>query len=135
MIFLDTSFLVSYKIENDGCHQAAVKIAEEIISGKYGSLIISDYIFDETVTVIFSRSKSLSIGIHTGNELRDSIEIIRVDDSIFENAWDIFKGQKNTRFSFTDCTTLAVMARERIKNIASFDKDFRVVKEINVVGG
>ena len=37
-------------------------------------------------------------------------------------------------FSFTDCTTLALMEKENIKNIATFDKDFKKIKEINVIG-
>ncbi len=133
MIFLGTSFIVSYKIENDENHEKAAGLMREIITGKYGKPAISDYIFDETVTVVFNKSKKLSIGINIGDELKSSAAIIKIDDSVFEEAWNLFRSQKNTMFSFTDCTTLSLMEKEKIKNIATFDGEFRGVKGINVI--
>jgi len=134
MIFIDSSLIVADKIENDQHHKEAAKTMNDIATGKYGNPLISDYIFDEILTVIFSRSKKLPIAIETGQEIRNSVEIRRITESNFEDAWQIFKNQKNTKFSFTDCTTLALMLKEGIKNIATFDQDFSKVKEINVVG-
>ncbi len=96
--------------------------------------IISDYIFDETVTVVFWRGKKLSFAIETGNDLKESVQIIAVSELIFEEAWKIFKSRiKN--FSFTDCTTLAIMKKKGINNISTFDKDFKNVEGINVIDG
>ena len=134
MIFLDSSLIVADKIENDQHHKEAAKTMNDIATGKYGNPLISDYIFDEILTVIFSRSKKLPIAIETGQEIRNSVEIRRITESDFEDAWQIFKNQKNTKFSFTDCTTLALMVKEGIRNIATFDQDFSKIKEINVVG-
>ena|SRR3989338_2928021 len=133
MIFLDTSFLVSVEVETDQNHQKATEIMGEIISGRFGDLFISDYIFDETVTVTFGKSRELKKAVLVGENLRKSAEMLKVDEKNLEEAWAMFKGQKDSRFSFTDCTTLSVMKRERIKNIATFDSDFRDVKEINVI--
>jgi|SRR3989344_5584148 len=134
MIFLDSSLIVADKIENDQHHKEAAKTMNDIATGKYGNPLISDYIFDEILTVIFSRSKKLPIAIETGQEIRNSVEIRRITESDFEDAWQIFKNQKNTKLSFTDCTTLALMLKEGIRNIATFDQDFSKIKEINVVG-
>ena len=57
----------------------------------------------------------------------------KVDREIFDNAWQIFKEQKNTKLSFTDCTILAIMRNEGISNIATFDKDFKKIDGINVI--
>ena len=134
MIFIDSSLIVADKIENDQHHKEAAKTMNDIATGKYGNPLISDYIFDEILTVIFSRSKKLPIAIETGQEIRNSVEIRRITESDFEDAWQIFKNQKNTKLSFTDCTTLALMLKEGIRNIATFDQDFSKIKEINVVG-
>ncbi len=61
------------------------------------------------------------------------MEIINLDQGILEEAGDIFKDQEDTRFSFTDCTTIACMRGNIIKNLATFDKDFKKLKEINVI--
>lgn len=133
MIFLDTSFLVSLEVETDQNHEKAIKVMDEIISGKFGKLIISDYIFDETVTVTFGKSRDLKKAVMVGTNLQNSAEILKVDERNLEEAWNLFKNQKGTRFSFTDCTILSLMKKEGIKNIATFDRDFENVKEINVI--
>jgi predicted nucleic acid-binding protein len=135
MIILDSSFIVSFAVETDTNHSKAVKIMDDIEKGKYGRLCITDYIFDETVTVIFIKTKKLAKGVSVGNALKKSVEIIDVDKNSFENAWNEFKRQKKTDFSFTDCTTIAVMRANEIKNIATFDEDFKKIGEINVIGG
>ena len=133
MIFLDTNVIVSYAIETDTNHIKADRIMSEISSGKYGNLFISNFIFDESVTVIFVRSKNLMTAIKAGENLKISTEILEVDKSVFEDAWNTFKNQKGTKFSFTDCTIIELMKKNDISNIATFDEDFTKVKEINVI--
>ncbi len=133
MIFLDSSFIISYKIENDENHDKSLIIMKKIVNGKYGIPIIYDYIFDEFVTVLLNKAKSLSISVNSGNELIDSTKMLTIDEEAFEKAWEIFKKQKNTKFSFTDCSTLALMKKEDINNIATFDKDFKKLNWISVV--
>lgn len=133
MILLDTSFIVAYKIENDEHHKEAVELMKKITENEYGKPQITDYIFDETVTVILSKSKKLSVAIEVGNELKKSLDIIKIDESIFEDSWNIFKTQKETAFSFTDCTSVSTMRDRDIKNIATFDADFKKITDFNVV--
>ena len=133
MIILDTSFVVSYKIEDDTNHRKAAELMKEIAEGKYGEVIISDYIFDEAVTVILVRSKSLSLAVETGNDLRKYANIDKIGNDILDSAWEVFSGQKDTKFSFTDCTILSMMERKKIVHIATFDAEFRKMKSIIVV--
>lgn len=134
MIILDTSFIVAFYNTRDENHKKAVKLMKDIIKGKYGNLYISDYIFDESVTVIFIRLKSLSRTIKICETIRKSARMVEVGKRIFEDAWKLFKTQRKTAFSFTDCTTLSIMKEKGIKNIATFDEDFKKIKEINVIG-
>ncbi len=133
MIFLDSSFLVSVEVETDQNHEKAVRVRDDIIKGKYGKAFVSDYVFDETVTVTFGRTKSLQKAVLVGSGLKASAKFLRVDETVFENAWKFFKEQKTTKFSFTDCTTLAILIENGIRNIATFDEDFKDIKNLNVV--
>src|SRR3989344_8807653 len=121
MIILDSSFLVSYKIIEDSNHGKAADLMKEIAEGKYGGIAISDYIFDEVVTVILVRSKSLPLAAGAGDELRSYINIEKIGSDVFDEAWEIFSGQKDTKFSFTDCTTISLLRRKKITHIATFD--------------
>jgi len=125
LIFLDTSVLVSYLVEKDSNHPRAVILVDEIVSGKHGSAVTSDYVFDETVTVALVRSKSLDIAVAAGALIKESISMIKIDEDIFENSWMVFKNQESTRFSFTDCTILTLVKENHIDKIATFDKEFQ----------
>lgn len=133
MIFLDTSFIVAYKIENDANHEKAKGIIKKIAEGEHGLPVISDYVFDETITFIFAKSKLLSLTVEIGNELRSYVEIVKIDELLFEDAWKIFENQKNTKFSFTDCTIIALMNKNKIKTLATFDNEFKKINSIEVV--
>ncbi len=94
---------------------------------------MTDYVFSETVTVAFIRMKKLSNAVKIGKYLLRSLEIIQTDKERFYEAWGIFQTQKNTKFSFIDCITLACMRQMGIKNIATYEKDFKKVREINCI--
>jgi len=131
MILLDASFIVAYYNEKDVHHNKAVEIMAIIINS-YKNLIIYDYIFDEVINVLL-RKIDLHSTIEIGNVLINSVEILNIGDNLFDESWEIFKNQKNTKLSFTDCSILAVMKKDHIKYIATFDKDFSNFEGIEVV--
>lgn len=134
MIVLDSSLVVAYFNSRDDNHAKASKIIEDIVKGRYGSTAcITDYIFDEVVTVSFIRLKSLARSAKIGDMLLKSTKVLEVNKNCFDDAWDIFCAQKNTHLSFTDCTTISVMQENNIENLATFDKDFTKINEIRVV--
>ena len=135
MIFLDSSFLIAYYNSLDKHNKKASEIMNQLISGKYGVPCLSDYIFDEVVTVLSIRSKDKSVSIALGEILRESLEIIKINEELFDKSWNIFKDQKNTSFSFTDCTNLAVMQEYGLSHIATFDEDFTKFKGISIIDG
>ncbi|OGI15433.1 hypothetical protein A3K63_01785 [Candidatus Micrarchaeota archaeon RBG_16_49_10] len=134
MIILDTSFIVAYYNTRDENHERAAELMKTLVNGEYGDLRITDYVFDECMTVMLIRLKSLPETIKIGELIKKSMEIFSVGKEIFEESWILFKRQKETAFSFTDCTTLEVMKKMGMGNIATFDRDFKKVKSINVIG-
>ena len=134
MIFIDTSVFVAFIVDKDTNHEKAVSLMEEIVDGGHGPAITSDYVFDETVTVVLVRSKSLESAVRTGNSIRESMPVMDVDSIIFEAAWNRFRGQKSTRFSFTDCTIFEMVENNHIKELATFDREFKGSSRFKVVG-
>lgn len=133
MIFIDTSVLVAFIVDKDTNHGKAVSLMEEIVVGKHGPAITSEYVFDETVTVVLVRSKSLDLAIKTGDLINESMPIIDVCSIAFESSWNRFKNQKGTRFSFTDCTILEAVESNHIDKLATFDKEFDSADNFKVV--
>ncbi|MEM3085386.1 MAG: PIN domain-containing protein [Nitrososphaerales archaeon] len=133
MIVLDTSFIVSYFNERDENHTKATELMESVANLMFGPIYMTNFIFDETVTVSFIRLKNITKAVEIGNYLLKSLRIIEVEKTNFYKAWEIFRRQKTTDLSFTDCTTISVMQDNEIKNIATFDEDFKGIKGINVI--
>ncbi len=55
MIFVDTSGWYAVEVEDDVNHEAACKFLAKIASGKYGIIVTSDYVLDETLTLLRAR--------------------------------------------------------------------------------
>jgi predicted nucleic acid-binding protein len=133
MIFLDSSFLVAFEVDGDANHTNAVRVMGQVAEGEHGRPTISDYVFDEVVTVTFVRTKNLSKSRRVGEGMLESFRLLKVDDEVFSDSWRLFRSQKQARFSFTDATTIELMRRHGIETIATFDGAFRGL-EFGVVG-
>ena len=121
-IFLDASYFLALYNENDVHHKKAILIAEKIDVNEYGRVLTSDDIFDEVVSVAlrkFGKEKAQGFGM----QILDSVFIINGDKHIFDNAFKIFNSSK-LPFSFTDCTTQAIIELAQIQYVATFDNLF-----------
>jgi predicted nucleic acid-binding protein len=132
MILLDTSFIVSYLNEADQNHGKALAIAEAIDRGDYGASAITDYIYDEVMTVMLNRTKDLKRTVAEGDKLL-GLSLFKVDALIFGRTRDIFKSQSDAKLSFTDCSTIAVSEIHAIPRLASFDAEFKKVAGLKLV--
>ncbi len=130
MIIIDSNVIISYINKEDSKHEKAIILLKRIMNGEYGSYLISDYIFDEITTVTFLRT-SRKEAFRIGDFLLENIDIIKIVDKLFFDSWSLFKRYKE--LSFTDCTNLAIMKELGIKNIATFDGDFKEINDIEVI--
>ncbi len=123
-IFLDTSFICSLHLPEDSLHNKAIAISRELISEKV-NLFISNFIILEVLTIL-SQRKSRYMAIVFGRSVKEegSIKIIRIDEILEELSWQIFQKTKEKNLSFVDCSTLAVLEKERIDYLITFDKLF-----------
>lgn len=135
MIFLDSSAIIAYKNKDDVNHKKAVVIFSRIADGEYGQVVISEFVFSEVVTVLLLR-KGPKTALEVGEILRNAEELVMIRASIlFDRAWDIFKSQKGSKFSFVDASSIACLQDRSIKQIATFDRDFGGIESVNVVNG
>ncbi|MBM3241956.1 type II toxin-antitoxin system VapC family toxin [Candidatus Poribacteria bacterium] len=128
LIFLDTSFLVAYYNADDVNHTDARKLVREMEGTKI-SFLTSDYIFDETLTILLVRAGKEK-AIKVCNTLLKDIEAgdikwMRVNEEVFRKSTEIFTRFVDKKWSFTDCTSYILMKDSGIKKGASFDEHFR----------
>ena len=127
MIFVDTSAFYALEVEGDANHAAARRFLEEIKRGEYGVMITTDYVLDEVLTLLRLRH-GVDAALRFLVKVRKSrsIKVVWVDETVFEQALRYFKLDGGRRWSFTDCTSFAVMEMLRIRQAFAFDKDFEL---------
>ena len=130
-ILLDSSFLIALANERDINHSCAVALMKEIHNHEFGQIVITDYVFDETVMYILVRT-SAGKAVELGQKLRSAeVQFKHTSELDFENAWALFQQKRN--LSFTDCAIVECMKEYAIKYLASFDKGFEQFKEIKLL--
>jgi predicted nucleic acid-binding protein len=120
--FADASGIYAFMDEDDPYHRDAVGF---IASRR--RLITSDYVFSEIVTLVrYQLGHSPATAI--GEKLRasDFCTIVTVQPADLEAAWEIFRRYSDQRFSFTDCTSFALMQRLGLQDAFAFDHHFWV---------
>ena len=122
-VFVDTSFLIAFYNKNDEKHFEARKFLQ--ICDKT-LLIITDYIFDEFLTVLLARENKL-LSLQSGEKILNdkNVRLLKVDNEIFQKAWEIYRNFKDKQWSFTDCTSYVLMKNLLIDTGLSFDEHFR----------
>jgi len=124
-VFLDSSFFKGLIDPKDDFYQLAGKIWQKLRE-KSESLVTSNFIVDETLTLLRSRC-NLDTAIKFRNMLAENSQIVKimrvtVDDEA--KAWQWFV--KNwSRLSFTDCVSFAVMKRLGLRRASAFDEHFK----------
>jgi predicted nucleic acid-binding protein len=128
--FVDTGAWVALFVEADAQHRAA----RAWISSSLDRLITSDYIVDEVLTLISSRFRRQT-AIHVGHVLfgQGLAGLIQLTDEDKERAWAIFRSHSDKGWSFTDCTSFALMQRIGISNAFAFDQHFSQMRGIRRV--
>lgn len=120
-IFVDTGAWYALMDKSDANHNAAVEFKDSLVH----PLVTSNYIVDEIITLVrmnLGHSASVEIGQKLWNE--SIANLIRVTPQDEKKAWEIFVKYQDKTFSFTDCTSFALMERLGLTEVFSFDNHF-----------
>ena len=124
--FVDTGAFVAVTDKSDQYHSRAVTYFREFLKLRQ-PLLTTNFILDETYTWL-KRKVGFHASITFGDEIRksDQLEIVTIDHMIEKKAWEIFKKYQDQAFSYTDCTSFAVMEMHRLKTAFAFDTHFEI---------
>jgi predicted nucleic acid-binding protein len=124
-LFVDTSGWMACADAADPAHSAAVNARDRWLEDK-GFFVTTDYIIDETLTLL-----RLRISLNAAEAWWSQIEAssrLRWEFISPERA-DIARGMffryRDKDFSFTDCTSFAVMRELKLRQALTTDRHFR----------
>jgi predicted nucleic acid-binding protein len=121
-LFVDTGAWFAFLNAADPDHEAVA----EAIGAWDGRLLTTDYVFDELVTLCRHRVGHQA-ACAAGEALRCATVtmLVSVEPRDIEQAWKRFTREADKSYSFTDCTSFAVMRRLGLGKAAAVDPDFR----------
>lgn len=129
IVLVDTSFLFSYYNFEDKHHYAARDYFNNVVKSQTYPLafLLTDYIFDELITLILIRTKNKIQAIFTGNSILNSqtLKLIYLQEETISKAWTKFCRYLDKQWSFTDCTSMVFMEENGIQKVACFDDHFK----------
>ncbi len=123
--FVDTSAFYASKDPSDKNNQKAKVFLEQIKNDLTSTLITSNFVLDETITIIRMKLGH-DAAVQFGQQIlkSDIIEVINISEKIEKNAWTIFVKYADKYFSYTDCTSFAIMEELGLTHAFAFDKHF-----------
>jgi predicted nucleic acid-binding protein len=130
MIFVDTSAWFASVVPGDPDYPGAIAW----LAVNDSPLLTTDYIVDETLTLLRARGerkRALSLG---DRFFRAGLaEIHKITASDLKLAWETFERFADKDWSFTDCTSKIVIQQLGISQAFAFDHHFTQFGTIQVV--
>lgn len=130
MIFVDTGAWFASIIPSDADHAAASRW----LSQNAEPLITTDYVVDETLTLLRSRgelSRALQLGEAFFSDTLATVYYLTEADILL--AWKTFQDFSDKEWSFTDCTSKVVMERLNLTHAFALDRHFRQFGTVTVL--
>jgi predicted nucleic acid-binding protein len=123
-VFVDTIAWLALYDRNDRFHHEAKGKLSDIQKNRI-DLVTSDYILDESLTIVRLRVNHAAAVVF-GTALLNSriVQMIHLTEADKSAAWEIFRKFSDKDFSFTDCTSFAVMKRLGLQSCFTFDAHF-----------
>lgn len=125
MILVDSGAWYALSDPQERHHTHATGMFTRLTKGEFGRILTSDYVLDETYTLLRMR-----LGIGAVTKLRDllqrssSLQVLRVSDRDFDHAVDLMLAHGDKRWSLTDCTSFVLMRELEVANAFTFDHNF-----------
>jgi predicted nucleic acid-binding protein len=122
--FVDTSAWLALFDASDKYHPFATN-GLNLLLGTPVTFLTSDYVFDETVTLLLKREgQKQAVGYGNWVLSAENIELIRVGEDVWQAAWEMFQRYDDKQWAFTNCTSFVLMRQHNLHRAFAFDRHF-----------
>jgi predicted nucleic acid-binding protein len=123
-VFVDTGAFVALRNGAEAEHGAARAALTELLDEGV-ALFTSNYVFAETYTALMVRLGRVE-AIEWGRRFRagGAIELVRLDEDLESDAWEILERHDDKRWSYVDATSFALIDRDGGGEAFAFDAHF-----------
>ncbi len=134
-IFVDTSGWGHYYIQNEALHREARALVYALREEGH-RFVTTNYILAELVALMQSplkRPRREQIMAVESIRNESWIDIIYINESLDQLAWELFRSREDKSWSLVDCTSFVVMEKSTIIYALSSDHHFEQAGFINLL--
>ncbi|MEK6651319.1 MAG: PIN domain-containing protein [Nitrospirota bacterium] len=123
-VFIDTSAWIAIADSNDQYSSEAGQLYTDLILRRE-PLVTSDFVLVETYNLLLKTTGNKA-SINFSNKLKaiPFLRVVSITQHDWDRAWRIIEKYNDKDFSFTDCTSFALMERLKIRSAFTFDAHF-----------
>jgi uncharacterized protein len=124
-VFVDSAGFLALWDAGDEHHRAALRLQEELVR-KHRYFVTTEYVADETVTLLLVRHSHRAAGdFLDALERSEALRLEWIDPARFHAAASWFRKHADKEWSFTDCVSFTIMRELRIRDAFTTDHHFR----------
>jgi len=133
LIFIDTTIWVGASDRNDEFYESSRPIVEAIRLGKSPLALTTDFVIDETVTILGKRK---GFGAENAEKVGERILssprvfVVFVEEAVLRAALKRYPEYLG-ELSLTDVVSVVAMEKYRVKEVFSHDTDFDKIRELS----
>ncbi len=129
MIFVDTGAWFACVVPWDANHAAASAWMRQDLE----PLLTTDFIVDETLTLLRARNESLR-AVALGEQLfgDELTNLYLLNEEAIREAWQVFRNYADKDWSFTDCSSKVIIEKLGVTTAFSFDHHFEQFGTVRV---
>ncbi|MBC7798529.1 MAG: type II toxin-antitoxin system VapC family toxin [Pyrinomonadaceae bacterium] len=120
-IFVDTAYVVALVNVKDENHEKAMELLDFY---ENSLLIISDAVLLEVGNALARNFKQKAVEIIEGFVTSDEAEVVRLDEYLFEKAFELYKSRVDKNWGLADCVSFVVMTENKVSDALTCDKHF-----------
>jgi predicted nucleic acid-binding protein len=123
-VFVDSFAWIAAINKSDNYHEISLRILEELLN-RQAKLVTTNYVVAETINAL-SKVEFRRTVIEFIDKLGKSprVQIVKITDEIYNNAWTLYQQRMDKDWGITDCTSFEVMRMFNIKEAFTSDKHF-----------
>lgn len=124
-VFLDTGFAIALTSPRDRYHARAVQLADDLKAS--GSAIVTTraVLLEIGAALAKASYREAAISIIEMLENDPDVEIVPLQDGLFAEAFELFRGRPDKEWSLTDCMSFVVMRQRGIQAALAADIHFQ----------
>lgn len=118
---IDTSFVAALVNKRDENHQKATELSFDF---NRKPMIITDAILLEIGNSLSRNFKKESVAAIEGFFESTEVEVVRLDESLFDKAFELYKTHTDKTWGLVDCVSFVVMTENNITDALTSDRHF-----------